>query len=372
MGALALLVFLSVGVSGLFSPQAQAANVSVNNLYEAWVPVADQSEASREAGFKQGLEMVLKRVTGKAHVSALPEGAELIKQVDSLVSQFNYRAFPEEDRTEDWQRYYLQVSFNENALNGLLRKASLPIWSASRPPVLFWIAHEEAGRREILGSDTPSMLKDGIGKAAQGWGVPVIYPLHDFEDALALATSDLWGLFVDPIQQASRRYGVNSIMAVRVWPSIKGEGFVNARSLFLFQRQAISNDYRDISTQDLADKLMTTAAGQMGSYYAVAADGSPGRPVRVMVDGVDSVSEYANVLNYFDGLTAVRGVLPVKVRGSQVLLEVNIDGSMEQLRAIIDLDRKLSAVRMPTDEAGAINGDISADWLADFEYRWTR
>ncbi|WP_196221502.1 DUF2066 domain-containing protein [Sansalvadorimonas verongulae] len=357
-------------ISNLWVTRVLAESVSVSNLYEARVPVSDQSESSREAGFQLGLENVLKRVTGKASVSTLPEAADIIKQVDSLVSQFNYRDLPESERSNPYQRYFLQVSFNEKALNGLLRQSGLPIWGAVRPPVLVWMAQEERGRRDMVSGE--SILKNGIDAAAKGWGVPVIYPLYDFEDASALTTSDLWGMFIDPIQQASQRYGVNTVLAVRVWPSVRGEGYFNARSLLLFQQQAISADYRDIAAKDLTDKLMTTAASHMASYYAVAADGSPGRPVRVAVDGIDTVSDYASLIQYFDGLTAVRQVIPVRVRGSQVLLEVTIDGSMEQLSATIKLDRTLSVVAVAAqpqqpEEEGMVN-----HWLVDFDYRWVK
>ena len=361
-----LMGLLAMVYSSLWTAEAWAESVSVSNLYEAWVPVADQTASGREAGFKLGLDQVLKRVTGKANISTLPEAADIIKQVDSLVSQFNYRDFPEAERSSPYQRYFLQVSFNENALNGLLRKKGLPIWGAVRPPVLVWMAQEEEGRREMVAGE--SSLKEGMSAAAREWGLPVIYPLYDFEDATALATSDLWGMFVDPIQQASRRYGVNTTLAVRVWPSVRGEGYFNARSLLLFQQQAISADYRDIAAKDLAEKLMTTTASYMASYYAVAADGSPGRPVKITVDGIDTVSDYANLIRYFDGLTAVRQVMPVRVRGTQVLLKVTIDGSMEQLSATVKLDHKLSATA--STQSQKVEEATPENWQADFEYRW--
>ncbi len=364
-----LMGLLSVLLLTLWGGQIQAASGQGGRFYEAWIPVTDQSDASRQAGFQRGLDIVLQRVTGRAQVSSVSEFTDIREQAGNLVSQFNYREQPEVDRKQPWQRYLLQVSFNEVALNDLLRKKGLAIWGAGRPPVLVWITREQAGHREIVGGSQFSVIRDSLDYASNEWGVPLIYPLMDFEDAGALAVSDLWGLFADPIQQASKRYGVNTVLAVRVWPSMAGEGLFNARSLFLFQRQTISSDFRDIAPEELAERLLSTVAGQMAGYYAVTADGSPGRPVRISVDGIDTVSIYANLIRYFEDLTAVRQVMPIHVSGSKVLLEVTIDGSMEQLRAIIDLERKLVA-SSPSIQDGVGQEVNAMQWLSDFDYRW--
>ena len=97
------------------------ASAAGTNLYEAWVPVEDQGMSARQEGFQQGLEVVLRRLTGRSDLMTLAELSEARQQVNNLVSRFNYRDTPEAERLHPELRYQLQVSFNKAALDRLLR-----------------------------------------------------------------------------------------------------------------------------------------------------------------------------------------------------------------------------------------------------------
>ena len=353
-----LLLFL-----GLFSGQVFADSGRGMNLYEVWVPVDNQSASQRQDGFRRGFDIVLKRLTGRTDLKSVPGIADARQQVSHLVSQFNYSDQPEAKQELTGQRYQLDVRFSESAINQLLRENNLPLWGGGRPPVLVWLAKETDGRREFIGSLGESHVRDDIGRAADEWAIPVIYPLLDFEDAGAINISELWGLFTDPIRRASTRYGVNAVMAVRVWPA--ENNLWNARSLFLFQGQVYSEDFMGVTAQELSETVVSDAARHLADYYAVATNSSPDRPVRVRIDNVNDVESYAGLMAYMDGLTAVRSVTPVRVKDASVLLDVEIDGTMEQLNAAIGLGRRLSGVTLTFEPQ-----ERAVDWFTDLQYRW--
>ncbi len=343
----------------LMSGQSQATQV-IRNLYDVGVPVADQSPNSRQAGFQSGLNKLLRRLTGR---DDLPSGSDLASdggQVSSLVSQFKYQELSELERETTGLRYELKIKFNEESIYTLLKNNDLPLWGAGRPSVLVWIAQEARGRREFVSSQTPSAVRDGITRSGQNWGIPVIYPLMDFDDASALSISELWGLFSQPILRASVRYGVNAVAGVRVWPSQQGSNLWNGRTVFLFQGQQHMLDFTDVPTAEISERVVADIARHMSAFYGVTPDSAPDRPIRLQVSGIRDARAYAGVLKYLEGMTAVRHVTPVQVNQSEMLLDVQIDGSVEQLNAAIGLGRKLTRAGVG-DESG---------WFPDLHYYW--
>ncbi len=339
-----------------------------DSLYETEISVESQSVTEREAGFRQGLNIVLQRLTGQPDVLNLPAIAEARGQVSSLVSSFNYRELDDTALDLTQKKYLLQVRFNESSVKLLLRKNNLPLWGETRPSLLLWLAGEQSGRRVFIDSLSVSHVRDSMNRAAEDWGVPLVYPLLDFEDSQALDISDLWGLFADPISQASRRYGVNAVLAVRTWPAPSGR--MNARALFMFRRQVMSFDFPGVQPDELSAQVIALAAQHMAAFYAVAPEGASGRPVRVLVDEVREVSDYAELLRYFEGLTAVRKVKPVEVKQDRILLDVVIDGSMEQLDAAISLGRRLAVSSSYSTPVGNQSDPVQVKEQSDLQYRW--
>nr|WP_283777785.1 DUF2066 domain-containing protein [Sansalvadorimonas sp. 2012CJ34-2] len=336
-----------------------------DSLYETQIPVKSQGGAARQAGFQRGLEVVLQRLTGQSDLRRLPSVAEAGRQANKLVSRFDYRDIPEQQLIDD-NKYLLRVRFSQSAVNQLLRENHLPIWGETRPSVLVWLAQENTGRREFVSPEAPSFLRSDMNREAQEWGLPLVYPLFDFEDSLALSISDMWGLFADPILNASRRYGVNAVMAVRIWPA--GDQLINGRALFIFRGQVMSFDFQGVQPNELSSQLVAQAAGQMAAFYAVAPEGADGRPIRIQVDDIANVSDYADLIRYLESLTAVRSVMPVKVKGSRIMLDVVIDGSMDQLDAAISLGRKLAVSSSYSTPKGMDPSQIKG--TSDLQYRW--
>ncbi|CAM3566504.1 DUF2066 domain-containing protein [Parendozoicomonas haliclonae] len=365
--SLAGLVFLLLITAG-HSVTARAL-VDTGQLYEVWVPVADQTKNNRQAAFQKAFEQVMKKLTGRSDVMQLAGVSEARSQIGKLVSQFNYREQAEADRAQPWHQYLLQVRFNEAALNRLLRDNRLPLWGGDRPPVLAWIAFENMGQRQIVAPQDEFVLRDDLNLAAEAWGLPLIFPLMDFEDSGALSVSELWGLFEEPVLRASARYGANAVLAMQVWPV--GDNRWTGRSLFLFQGRVISTSYSGMSSAELSEKAIANIARTLSDVYGVAVGTSPDRPIRIQVGNVSGVDSYAKLMRYLDNLTAVRSVTPVVVKGTDITLEVTIDGTLQQLEAAIELGRRLAPVPAILPEINEASGVVGQPAMqADLNYRW--
>ncbi len=357
--SLAVVVLLSLTVT-----QVSAAG-SGNNLYEVWVSVADQSSASRQQAFQQAFDGVIKKLTGNSALSKQGTMASARQQAATFVNQYNYREQPANGQALASGEYLMQVRFSESAINKLLRDHQLPIWGENRPSLLVWIAQDNQGQRTIVAPQEPSVIRNDITFAARSWGIPVLYPVMDFEDSSALPISDLWGLFQAPITKASQRYGASAILALRVWPSDASNW--SGQAMFVLNGRAYSQSYEHVSPAMLAEAAMTEVAKQMSDLYALKAGASPNEPVYIVVNGVDSVGEYADMLKYFDGLTAIRSAIPVQISGSQVMLGLLIDGTVQQLVGALDSGKRMNAAAKP-DTSDATG--VRADWNAELYYNW--
>ena len=111
-------------------------------LYQATVPVADESVSKRSPAIKQALIQVLVKLTGDRNIRDSSDIAPLIERPERFVQQFRYRQV-EDQEEQNVQSTELLVQFDENALNEGLRGYGLTIWGQERPSVLVWLAHEQ-------------------------------------------------------------------------------------------------------------------------------------------------------------------------------------------------------------------------------------
>lgn len=136
----------------LCAVQAQAADPGW--LYQAEVPVADQSAGARQAGGRAGLAMVLTRLTGLVALPPSTPVNQALANPDRYYTQFGYAAGPDGPR--------LVLQFSPPALLALMREASLPIWPTARPPLGLWLIVDDGGLAR-LADGSP---EDPVGAAA--------------------------------------------------------------------------------------------------------------------------------------------------------------------------------------------------------------
>ena len=341
---------------------AQVRAAETRNLYEVLVPVVDQSSVTREAAFQQAFDSVIRKLTGRSDVASMAGLSKLRVKASSYVSQFHYQERPLSSetagQTAPGEAYYLLVRFNESAINEILRQNNLPLWGANRPSLLIWVAQDNAGKRSIVAPMDFAPVRDEVTLAASNWGVPVLYPVMDFDDSDALSISELWGLFQEPVQRASKRYDTNAVLAMRVWAT--GENRWSGRTLFLLNGQNYTKSYENMSATELANAAMTDVAKRMADVFAVSAGSAAGEAVTVVVDDVNSVSAYAGLMHYLESLTAVRSVVPTQVNGSRIMLRLVIDGTLRQFGHAIESGRKLRTIPAPAFVSPVVDDALAA------------
>jgi hypothetical protein len=335
----------------LLAHAVPAAALKVPGLYEAEVPVADQSATVRQQAVAVALRLVLIKLTGDRHAPQSMSFAALIAGAETYVQQFRYgeAALPAaEPGAAPRKETRLWVRFDEDALNRDLRDLGIPIWDRERPSTLLWLVVEAGTERNWATAEEHGALLSVIDARAAARGIPLLYPLFDLEDGAALRASDVWGGFAGPVLEASRRYAADAVLAATLESPVPG--IWEARWIAYVGDEVLrwsgEGDMPDALLEEgldgMADLLAARYAGTRGAVELSGFD--------ITVLNVETVDHYARALEYLRSLNSVADVQVSEVVQGSVRFSLRVHGGEAALAQAIALGRTLE--RIDGAEAG--------------------
>jgi hypothetical protein len=218
---------------------------------------------------------------------------------------------------------------------------------------------DEAGNRSLMTADINNDIIELIKEFADRRGLPLLFPVLDFEDRRSLNEDLVWTLNEEAIRNASNRYGADSILTGRLHFTASGE--LVGLWQFLFQGEAVVFDGFSTDLREYLYGPLARVTSQLASYFAIVPDSATKEMVQLRIDGVKSLQGYSSLLSYVSGLGLVKSVSPAQLDGERLELRLGLVGDAQQLFELIALDRDL----LP------IEGDTS-DGSDVLHYRWTR
>ena len=340
--------------------------VTLENLYQAEVLSESQSDAQRRIDTSEGLSQVLTRVSGRSDILQNPVIVAALKTPEQYYSEFSYArveavndaaaALPQpglDPLPAETPRQVMRIRFAPSLIAKILREADLPVWGSNRPSVLSWMAIDDESGRQVLGEANPSLFAKTLNQAARARGVPLLLPLWDLEDSRGVSSSEIWGRFLGRIEAASKRYSPDKILVFRAESEFSNQ-WRGDWSLGEGGQWRSGTVYGESQAQ-LATALVGVLASVLSEQYAVTSTRSE---VRLTVEGITEIQDYAEVSRYLEGLTQVMSVQPIRILTDMVEFKLRSEGEVQQIIDVIALDRKLSLLRL--DESS------STLW-----YRWT-
>ena len=340
--------------------------VTLENLYQAEVLSESQSDEQRRIDASEGLSQVLMRVSGRSDILQNPVIVAALKTPEQYYSEFSYArveagndeaaALPQpglDPLPAEAPRQVMRIRFAPSLIAKILREADLPVWGSNRPSVLSWMAIDDESGRQVLGEANPSLFAKSLNQAARARGVPLLLPLWDLEDSRGVSSSEIWGRFLGRIEAASKRYSPDKILVFRAESEFSNQ-WRGDWSLGEGGQWRSGTVYGESQAQ-LATALVGVLASVLSEQYAVTSTRSE---VRLTVEGITEIQDYAEVSRYLEGLTQVMSVQPVRILTDMVEFKLRSEGEVQQIIDVIALDRKLTLLRL--DESS------STLW-----YRWT-
>lgn len=361
---LALLVVLQLSLGLLLQPVLAA---EVSGLYQATVTVASRDDTKeRQQAFTATMRQVLVKLSGRTDTLTNPVITAALRSPQSYVESWAYRTSPVEAAgttpTTALERLVLEAAFFSAQIQDLLESAGIPVWPSNRPDTLLWVVMQDSpGSRSLLGTgNTGSELLAQLTSSAAELGLPLITPILDLQDQLALRPDVLWSLDIAAITQASARYQAESILVLRLNPAPGGQ--VVAKAMYLFRGQAVELEAVEAPLQTFLADSVGMAARELAANYAIVMSDAADTTARVnlVVKGIDSIAAYAGLLGYLEALPVVQGVEVVRVRADALELKLSTGGQLRQLIESIALDRKLLPLAEPVRE----------NQVVSLQYQW--
>lgn len=332
--------FLAV-LSLYFCALAASAEQAVQ-VYRAEALVASQSVAERNAAMRVSLGEVIVRVSGDSAALEHPNVRQALNKAQTYLYEFSYASTDEYLDVEGKQvrATRLLLKFSPPAIEKLLRDSRLSLWPANRPKLLVWLVmRDEAGVMHRVPDDE---VREALYQQAALRGLPLLMPMHDLEDNLALSADNLWTKDESAIKEASERYNPDAILVGRY--SRTGDGSWRASWSLVHSSGNQSFDTQSAEMSGLFTQAIDTSANYFAQLYAITpSEQGPGNIV-IRINDVRNFSTYKKVERYLQGLGVITRVDLMAAENDRLLLRLHTEGGMALLLSTLELGKKLYPV----------------------------
>lgn len=307
------------------------------DLYRAELAVADQSESSRRLALSEALLQVLVRVSGDRSLAGDSAIVAATRNAETLLIGFQYRSveIPAGELAPAARELRLVADFDPGAVQSLLRELSLPFWGSERPSILVWLFDADPVDPNAL-TDPADPRWFWLSEQAKRRGLPLVLPLFDLEDRRNMQPARLWAAGEQALNQSRQRYATALVLLAQ--PTTEG---LRWRLLGdALDAGSIQPGPIEVALPALIDDL----ADLLGQRFAIL----PGERIqgsqRLLVEGIGSAADFARVMSYLAGLSAVFAVQPERAQGDRLLLRVELAAAPQRLRQQIAIGNVLRVV----------------------------
>jgi len=316
--------------------------------FRATVPVKTQTSGERKVAAQNAFMQVMLRISGFESVMRDAHVLSQAKRAQAYIEQFQYLPLESETLIEEGFEELLSLTFSRAALEDILRKAQQAIWS-NRPTTLLWLVEDDPEYgRQLLNQLSDNPVVTSIDAAAERRGLPLIYPLLDLDDQLALSIDDVWNIDEKAIARASDRYGADVILVGRYSQTSRGELWSTWQ--FFHADTDVSYDSRlaveeEGSIDNLGRDALDPLADFLAKRYAIQPQLETGGRLVVQVSGIRDFGAYRRSLDYLEGLGAVSDLRLGAVRQDTMLLYLESEAGIDTFMKLLTLDDKLQPER---------------------------
>jgi len=323
--------------------------VDIKGLYEVEVPVYSQAKKARKDAMRRGLLEVLIKISGSSDIPFTPGIPGVLGNAAQYVQQFRYsvwpasRPVPQVPVGEKIPNKILWVKYDKQALNKILQNQGLPIWGRSRPVALIWLAVEDNGERYLLGNDNNDEMKRLFEIESKRRGMPILLPLLDLQDQVAIRVLDVWGDFQEEILQASLRYQTKAILSGRLFRD-SYDGWLAKWTLYE-ENERVNWESTGSSQASVFGDAIDKVANRLSARYAQVINETSEDAFFIIVKNVNKLSDYARVNKYLKSLASVADASAVRLDSNNVTFRLDIKGAEQGVVTAIELGKVLVAAQ---------------------------
>ena len=348
-------------------------------FYSAKVPVLSQGVAERKRAASEGLKQVILRVSGSQQAVYSERLFDVIDSALNYVDQFQYMPLSDEELNDSRLSQYkeaIKLRFSPRVVEKILRDAEQRFWPINRPKTLVWLVEDNVDYgRQLVNQDNEPLITSALGKASEERGLPLMYPLLDLDDNIALPAEKAWALDEEAIRAASERYAADVILVGRYTRTSTGQ----VRSTWQYFHAGFSRVYDNESAMQtpqeevlFGKQALYPLADFLAEKYSILPRADQGQGVVLEVSGISSFAAYRRTLSYLEGLAAVKDVHVSVVSPGVLLLNLNTDTDLIRLESTFELDHKLVKVVDAESEIPVWQRLPEGTLMNPLKYSWSR
>lgn len=334
LAPLLMLVCALVLQSGQAQAQADA--------YSVEVAVADRGSAEQQAAYEAAFRRVLLDNSGDKTLLNRDAVRAALRQAERYVSAFSYRTPPpgtllsrdtpitEEVRSTGQATQLMMVSFDRALVRELIDSSAGRSAQEDEPePVasrgdsaLVWLLIQDGGRDIMISDPQAANVQARAREIAGAAGLSLVFPAGDETDQQAVTVDDMLNQNLQGLIDASARYEQSTILI----GSLGRNGPRGWRGQWV---QLSPNEpvHREFETGTLDEALqqglgMLSANGAIDESYRYGGTASAATEGLVWVGSVDSLKDYATMMNFLEAVPSVATVFPKEIHNTSMVFSV--------------------------------------------------
>lgn len=309
----------------------------VNSLYQAKIAVNTQSKTEEQNAEQLALAEVLIKITGNSHVLDNPQLKTALSTSEKLVQEFGYIK-----ATDPSRPYLLEIAFDKQGVDHLLRSAAIPIWGQNRPLISSWIAFIDKNRpAEVLTDKTMNTLTALLKHHAELRGLPIVFPTMDTTDLSNVSLNDIITMTTPPLLEAAKRYRSDGILIGEVSQTPDG---LQSQWKLLAGKDQWTFTITEKTANDIAAAIIDQITSALSTHYAVLTSNNIQKNIILKVMGINQHADFTQLVRYLHHLTPVVDVGIVRITGNEVLLSLSLRSTQQSFVQVIALGSKLTPI----------------------------
>ncbi len=316
------------------------------DLYHTEVQLTGSDKAENIAK-QEGLVNVLIKVSGQTDIAQNEVIKKALAQSDRYVTQMSFVEYDDAARA-------MKLGYNSKMVLNLLTQSEQSIWETPRKSVLVWIVNEYNYQRSIIWEQSNNSLITRIKEAANERGLPVMFPVGDFDDVTSIEIPDLWGNFKKPISDASERYNPQAILVVKVRGNSSSWTLFDTTPQYLPTTSTKPLEGRESGAVQLAD-MVNNVSDYFAKKYTKNLGAVVSQSEMISIEGIHSTRAFFTIEKQLKQLNSVASVQIDTIQGNKVTYTLNLLGDSEQFnQELLSKNKALSLIPEVIEEDKAI------------------
>jgi len=306
----------------------------MSRLYTGEIDVNNQSNATLQAAFQQGLVQVLTKVSGNQGINTLPKIKSQLNQAKNLVQSYNFSANPNSPPA-----LRLTIQYDKAGILKILNNSGQAIWRTDRPLTLVLLSTDQ---NNIITSSDTSVEKKEIELIANERGLPIIFPLMDLEDqAIDLAKS------ITPQQRREllQRYHADAILIGKITKQ-KTQSQIDWQ--YIYNQQPTTWQNQSNTTLSALDAGINQITNMLANQFSVIESSNLQSKYTLAVNNIENLEDYGKLVTLIKKNSLIDQYNIKDMLNDSVIIDISSSSDLNSLNKALLNSNLLTPNNLPS------------------------